>query len=117
MKKQLSTILRSWADWLYHEQNSIEINRPIKIDLFEHKPQKIAILQKIDKKYVEERLLGLKGQDLEAKREAVITWYIADAKICVEGCMIKTIKDKDLIEFDIDREDVTVCSELKIWTK
>ncbi len=119
MKKQLATIFRSWADFLYSEpkHNPVEVDRPININMCEYKPQKIAIGREIDRNRVEEKLAKLSIIGRDDKREDIVSWYIEDARRWIEECIIKTIKDKGLIEYDIDRENMIVRGELKIWTK
>lgn len=113
MKKRISIIIRSLANFLYPETN----HEPIKIDLCEYKPMKIAIGRQIDKNNVEEKLLRLKELGRDDRRDAVISWYIEDAKKWIKACIIKTIEESDVIEYSVDLENMTVDGELKIWKR
>jgi len=108
MKKRLSIILRSLANYLYPETT----RNPVKIDLCEYKPMRIAVGRQIGKNHIEERLLGH-----EDKRDAVVSWYIEDAKKWIKACIIKTIEESDVIEYNVDHENMTIDGELKIWKK
>lgn len=111
MRKQLSAILRSWADRLCPEQSNT-----VKIGLCEYRPQKIAMSVEIGKR-VAEKCEKLIASGMGDKLDDAMSIFIKDAKEYVKACIIKTIEGKNLIEYDIDRENMIVSGELKIWTK
>lgn len=113
MKKRLATILRSWADWLYPEPKQM----PIKIDLCEYEPKRLTLAKTIDNGEMYAKFLELRRMKLDNRREPLVSACIEEAKEWISSGIIKGIKEKNLIEFDIDRENMTVRGKLKIWTK